>query len=142
MNFKKISNYIISILQICIFMAVILLEYFSRNKMGVIRYVVYKNHEFQTTIFSPQFIMLFKTLLLVSTALFVILLILAYTKAKYSVNKTISIIGALISAFGIVIFFFGEAFNLKSLPFFMLAVLIIVIIQFIKLVINILYFKN
>lgn len=137
MNFKKISNHIISIFQMCIFIAVILLEYFSRNKMGVIRYVIYKNHEFQTTIFSEQFIMLFKTVMLGSAVLFFILLIFSYTKAKYFVYKTISIIGALISAWGIVIFFLGGGLHLESLPFFMLSTFIILILQFIKLVVYI-----
>jgi len=137
MNFKKISNYIISILQIFIFIAVILLGYFSRNKMSVIRYVVYKNNEFQTTILSQQFITLYKTLMLVSATLFVILLILSYTKAKLSVNKTFSIIGTLLSVWGIAIFYLNEVLDLRSLPFFMLTIFIIVILQFIKLVINI-----
>jgi len=137
MNFKKISNYIISILQIFIFIAVILLGYFSRNKMSVIRYVVYKNNEFQTTILSQQFITLYKTLMLVSATLFVILLILSYTKAKLSVNKTFSIIGTLISVWGIAIFYLNDVLDLRSLPFFMLTIFIIVILQFIKLVINI-----
>lgn len=137
MNVRKMSNFIFSTLQFCIVVAVILLDYFSKKKMGVMRYVVYKNRELQITLFNPQFLLIYKIILIVFAILSIITIILTFTKDKYLNCRSTSIITILVVILGILYSFFSNSLNLKSQYFFFVSILIIVLIQYLKLVITI-----
>ena len=139
MNVLKISNFIITIVQLFTIVAVTLLEYLSKKKMGVMRYVMYKNNELQTTLFNTQLLLFYKIILIVIATLLLILIIFAFNKDKYFRCKNTSIVTIVLTFTSILFCFFSNTLNLRSQYFFFIGIFIIVLVQYLKLTITIIY---
>lgn len=60
---RVVFSYVLTVMQISALSAVILLEYLSTKKMGVMRYLVFKKGVYESTIFTPHLTILYKILL-------------------------------------------------------------------------------
>lgn len=133
---QAIIGYILDFIQVLVFILPVLLEYFSREKMGVIRYLVFKNQGFQKTIFTLQLISLYKCALFSGFILCIILLIYNYNKIRYiGITKPI-ISGIVFNLLGIVFMLNKHIELLNSYYFFLISIFTIIILQYIKLLIN------
>lgn len=139
---QAIIGYILDFVQILVFILPVILEYYSREKMGVIRYLVFKNQGFQKTIFTLQLISLYKCILFSSFILCTILLIYNYNKIRY-IGLTKTIISAIVfNLVGIVFMLNKHIELLNSYYFFLISIFTIIILQYIKLLINYLLKKQ
>jgi hypothetical protein len=137
MNSNKkqvILRNILTFIQILVFIPSILLEYFSTEKMGVIRYLVFKKQRFEETLFNSHLINLYKLILILGILICIILLIYNYNKMR-DIRLTKTIIAAIVSNLTGIIFIFNKHIELlNAYYFFLIAIFIITALQYIKLV--------
>lgn len=137
MNSNKkqvILRNILTLIQILVFIPSILLEYFSTEKMGVIRYLVFKKQRFEETLFNSHLINLYKLILILGILICIILLIYNYNKMR-DIRLTKTIIAAIVSNLTGIIFIFNKHIELlNAYYFFLVAIFIITALQYIKLV--------
>ena len=136
-NIKQaiISN-ILTFIQVFIFIPSILLEHLSKEKMGVIRYLVFKKKTYEKTFFNSYFINLYKLILIVGIVVCVILFIYNCSKIR-DIKFTKSIIVATaVNLTGIVFIFNKHIELLNAYHFFLISIFITIILQYIKLLIQ------
>lgn len=131
---RKIFITILYIFQIVILIPSIVLELLSKEKMGVMRYLVYKNTVFQKGFFSSNFIRLYSGILIVMALALIIYGLRNIRKLRgYSLLVTV---GAIVFSIGTVM-----SFNLKYMQemlgyhFLLISFLVVTLIQYIKSVI-------
>ncbi|MBU5298992.1 hypothetical protein KQI45_02725 [Clostridium sporogenes] len=131
----NIFNLILSIIQIIFILPALILENLSKKKMGVIRYLVFKKEEFSEGIFNANNLVIYKWILLfISIIIIIIFIVNMKKKLKYKMNFFIIIL-LNISLFLFVSY--KEIFKLEAYHFFIIEIFIIMIIEYIKLFINI-----
>ncbi|EJO5347596.1 hypothetical protein NRP93_001683 [Clostridium botulinum] len=131
----NIFNLILSIIQIIFILPALILENLSKKKMGVIRYLIFKNQEFSKGIFNENNLIIYKwTVLFIAIIAILIFIIDMKNKLKYKMNFFIIILLNII----LYIFINYEGiFNLEAYHFFIIGIFIIIFIEYIKFFINI-----
>ncbi|HDK7169183.1 TPA: hypothetical protein PTV44_003111 [Clostridium botulinum] len=131
----NIFHLILSIIQIIFILPALILENLSKKKMGVIRYLLFKKEEFSAGTFNANNLIIYKwILLLISIIIIIIFIVNMKKKLKYKMNFFIIIL------LNIILFLFvsyEEIFKLEAYHFFIIEIFIIMIIEYIKLFINI-----
>ncbi|NFC22978.1 hypothetical protein EXN04_19695 [Clostridium botulinum] len=131
----NIFNLILSIIQIIFILPALILENLSKKKMGVIRYLIFKKEEFSSGIFNTNNLIIYKwVLLFISIIIIIIFIVNMKKKLKCKINFFIIIL------LNIILFLFVSyegIFNLQAYHFFIIEIFIIMIIEYIKLFINI-----
>ena len=120
----NILNLILSIIQIIFILPALILENLSKKKMGVIRYLVFKKEEFSAGIFNANNLII----------IIIIFIVNMKKNFKYKINFFIIIV------LDIILFLFINyegIFKLEAYHFFIIEIFIIMIIEYIKLFINI-----
>ncbi|WP_251859932.1 hypothetical protein [Clostridium sp. Marseille-Q2269] len=139
---KKVYNIIkmiLSIIQIVFILPALILENLSQKKMGVIRYLMFKKEQFSKGIFNENNLILYTYVLLLFTIIAIIILILNMKKKiKYKIN--IFIILLLNIALYLFINYEGAP-QLEAYYFFLIEIFIIMIIEYVKFIINIFMYK-
>lgn len=135
MNIRKIIIYILTVIQISLFSLVLVLENLYPKKMGVARYIQFKNIKLSETFFSDTTLNIYSIVFIISLILG-IGLIYNFFKKKSKVFLLMIFISMLISSLGLYLTFFGNIDNIKFLYFFILATLISLVIQYIKILIK------
>ena len=139
---QKIIRNILTFIQGFIFIPSIVLEHLSKEKMGVIRYLVFKKQTYQKTFFGSYYINLYKCILIAGSAVCVILFIYNCCKTRdVKLIKSISVAIAL-NLTGIVFIFNKHIELLNAYHFFLISIFIIIILQYIKLLIQYLVKKS
>ncbi|NFH56559.1 hypothetical protein FC929_18010 [Clostridium botulinum] len=131
----NILNIILSIIQIIFILPALILENLAKKKMGVIRYLIFKKEEFSSGIFNANnLIISIYILLFISIIIIIIFIVNIKQKLKCKINFFIIIL------LNIILFFlvsYESIFNLQAYHFFIIEIFIIIIIEYIKLFINI-----
>lgn len=135
----NIIKMILSIIQIVFILPALILENLSQKKMGIIRYLMFKKEQFSKGIFNENNLILYTYVLLLFTIIAIIILILNMKKKiKYKIN--IFIILLLNIALYLFINYEG-ALQLEAYHFFLIEIFIIMIIEYVKFIINIFMYK-
>ncbi|NFL18139.1 hypothetical protein FDC08_19105 [Clostridium botulinum] len=131
----NILNIILSIIQIIFILPALILENLAKKKMGVIRYLIFKKEEFSSGIFNANNLIISKWILLfISIIIIIIFIVNMKKKLKCKINFFIIIL------LNIILFLlvrYESIFNLQAYHFFIIEIFIIIIIEYIKLFINI-----
>ncbi|HDK7137463.1 TPA: hypothetical protein PTV42_000805 [Clostridium botulinum] len=131
----NIFNLILSIIQIIFILPALILENLSKKKMGVIRYLIFKKEEFSSGIFNTNNLIIYKWILLfISIIIIIILIVNMKKKLKCKINFFIII---LLNIILFLLVSYESIFNLQAYHFFIIEIFIIMIIEYIKLFINI-----
>ena len=139
---NKTIKVIMTSLQVFILIPPVLLQYLSRRKMGVARYLTFKKSMFPKVIFTPEVMYTYMTILFLGIIISGILLVFYFMKKLNSaVVKTI--ICTIIISFTAVFCVSSRAFEqLLAYHFFLIAIFAIVILQYIKVILNFIKVKN
>ncbi|MEW8956741.1 hypothetical protein [Clostridium sp.] len=131
---KKIFITILYILQIAILIPSIVLEILSKEKMGVMRYLVYKNDVLQQGAFNSNLIRIYSGILIVISLALIIYGLRNIGKIRgYSL---IVIIGAIaFSIMTVVSFNLTYMQGMLAYHFFLISFLVITVIQYIKIIV-------
>ncbi|NFF42526.1 hypothetical protein FCV22_03320 [Clostridium botulinum] len=131
----NILNIILSIIQIIFILPALILENLAKKKTGVIRYLIFKKEEFSSGIFNANNLTIYKCILLfISIIIIIIFIVNMKKKLKCKINFFIIIL------LNIILFLlvgYESIFNLQAYHFFIIEIFIIIIIEYIKLFINI-----
>lgn len=125
-------NIMLTALQIGVIIPVLLLEYFSTRKMGVMRYLVYINRKYEATILNSLQIIIYKYILIISIIFCSILLTYNILKNRYKLFTQSLIFNLILNLCGIVIIFSKLINTLNAYFFFLISIFVIVILQYIK----------
>lgn len=129
---KTIIKKVITTLQALILIIPIVLQYLSDKKMGVKRYLIFKKMIFSKEIFTPRLMFMFKLMLILGVIIGIIILISYFIKKKNSdlVKSAIRIIILNLLAIG---FVFSKQFEgVLTYHFFLIAIFVIIILQYIS----------
>lgn len=139
-HFKRVVfNYVLTVMQILALSAAIVLEYLSGKKMGVMRYLVFKRRMYELTIFTPHLAILYKILLVIGAIGCCILVIHCIYKRWGRHPMTLIVQALIMNMIGVAFSFFVNIEQLMAYYFFLIAVFIIVVLQYIKLTLKIVY---
>ncbi|KRU30978.1 hypothetical protein HZR17_05170 [Clostridium botulinum] len=131
----NILNIILSIIQIIFILPALILENLAKKKMGVIRYLIFKKEEFSSGIFNANNLTIYKWILLfISIIIIIIFIVNMKKKLKCKINFFIII---LLNIILFLLVSYENIFNLQAYHFFIIEIFIIIIIEYIKLFINI-----
>ncbi|ABS34052.1 hypothetical protein [Clostridium botulinum] len=131
----NILNIILSIIQIIFILPALILENLAKKKMGVIRYLIFKKEEFSSGIFNANnLIISIYILLFISIIIIIIFIVNMKKKLKCKINFFIII---LLNIILFLLVSYESIFNLQAYHFFIIEIFIIIIIEYIKLFINI-----
>jgi hypothetical protein len=129
---KIIIKNLISTLQVLILIIPIVLQYLSDKKMGVKRYLIFKKMIFSKEIFATRLLFMFKVMIILGLIVGIVLLI-HYTVKKINNALVKSLIVVIIFNLLAICFVFSEQFQgLLAYHFFLVAIFIIIILQYIK----------
>ncbi|NFT73210.1 hypothetical protein FDF57_18995, partial [Clostridium botulinum] len=126
----NILNIILSIIQIIFILPALILENLAKKKMGVIRYLIFKKEEFSSGIFNANnLIISIYILLFISIIIIIIFIVNMKKKLKCKINFFIII---LLNIILFLLVSYESIFNLQAYHFFIIEILIIIIIEYIK----------
>lgn len=129
---EKIIRILICTLQVFILIPPIVLQYLSDKKMGVKRYLIFKKSIFPKEIFTSDLMFMYKVMLILGIIIGIILLV--YYSIK-KVNRALVklAINVIILNFIAVVLVFSKPFEgLLTYHFFLIAIFVIIILQYIK----------
>lgn len=132
-NYLTIINFALSILQLGSLLAAGLLHYFSDKKMGAMRHLVYKNRQFASGIFSPEFLQVYKTIVIVGMVFTCLLLCYSYFKDKQFVPKKSLVHLLLLQVVTLVTLYINGLLITKAYYYILIALFSVVLIQTLKL---------
>ncbi|HSN58849.1 MAG TPA: hypothetical protein VLR72_05250 [Clostridiaceae bacterium] len=127
--FKKVFYWISSVLQVLLLIAAFGIQYFSTNKMGMMRYVVFTNHKWEGQ---------YPISLLQYTTIAILVALAAITCVKYAKSKTGLPMIAVQAVITLVFVVFTLAFSTESFRsyyFMSLMLAFIALIQGIKVLV-------
>ena len=129
---EKTIKILSSTLQVLIFFSPIILQYLSDKKMGVKRYLIFKKSIFAKEIFTTNLMSMFKLMLILGIIIGIVLLVY-YSIKKVNSALVKSAIKVIILNFIAMVFAFLEPFEgLLTYHFFLIAIFVIIILQYIK----------
>jgi len=129
---KTIIKNLITALQVILLIIPIVLQYLSDKKMGVKRYLVFKKMIFSKEIFTTRLMFMIKFMLIFGVIIGIVLLI------HYSIKKVnIALVKSAFKVFILnsiaICFVFSKQFEgLLAYHFFLIAIFVIIILQYIK----------
>lgn len=132
-----IANVILNLVQAAALAPALFLEHYSTKKMGVARYLIYKQRVFSETVFTPDIMMIIKVA--VAAGLIVLILMLIYFLPRHKnggsllTNVFVSVLVNLLAA-GFV--FSGTGSQLHAYHYFLTGGLVILAAQYIKLILK------
>lgn len=134
---NKIIRAVITILQVLIAASSLILQYLSDKKMGVMRYLAYKNMVFPKETFTPPVMFIIKVFLI--TGIIICILLLAIkSKRKENRKFTKILINALILNIISAVFILSKFFvNFAAYYFILISLIAVTIFQFIKVIMSI-----
>lgn len=139
---KKILYPIIVIIQTILWIGVIAIQYLTNKKAGVMHHVYYRKYQFENSIFSPENLLIQKNIAIVLIIIFFVIFIYLLKKNKnifYKVQAGLTFI----SSFLIYISMSSRYFTEKlAYHYFIMAFVLVFIIQFIVFVITSIHNKN
>lgn len=129
---KTIIKKVITTLQVIILIIPTMLQYLSDEKMGIKRYLVFKKMIFSREIFTPRLIVMFKLILILGVISGIVFLII-YCIKKINSGLLKPAIKVIILNLIAIVFVFSKQFEgLLTYHFFLIAIFIIIILQYIK----------
>lgn len=133
-HFKPvIFGSVLTVMQISALSAAIMLEYLSTKRMGVMRYLVFKRRDYESTIFTPHLTILYKIFLAIGALGCCILATYCIHKRWCRRTKTLIVQTLIVNMIGVAFCSFVNIQQLMAYYFFLMAVFIIVVLQYIKL---------
>jgi len=130
---KKIIKILFTIMQALILIAPLLLQYLSNKKMGVKRYLVFKNAMFSKGAYTTHMIFALKTILILGSVICIVLLIRYYLKKKSDSCVRSLFMATLINITANFFVFLKGFEKLLGYHFFLIAIFIIIVIQYLKI---------
>jgi hypothetical protein len=127
---KTIIKNIITTFQVLIVMIPIILQYLSDEKMGVKRYLIFKKMVFSKEMFITEF--MFKFMLILGVIIGIGLLINYYINKRNNAIAKYAIKVIILNLIAIVFIFSKQFEGLLTYHFFLIAIFIIIIMQYIK----------
>jgi cytochrome b subunit of formate dehydrogenase len=109
------------------------LQYLSTKKMGVMRYLVFIKNEFESGYFRPQLMRIYTSIIIIGIIACTMIFLYNILKTKNTKIITSSFLAILSNVAGAVLITSKPAHELKAYYFFLIAVFIIIILQYIKL---------
>ena len=129
---EKIIKILSSTLQVLILFPPIVLQYLSDKKMGVKRYLIFEKSIFTKEIFTTNLMYMYKLMLIFGIIIGIALLVY-YSIKKVNSALVKSAIKVIILNFIALVFAFSEPFEgLLTYHFFLIAIFVIIILQYIK----------
>lgn len=136
---KKVRcNSIISVIllsiELCLILAVIVLENLSARKMGVMRSLVYRNKVLKEGFFSTEMLNIYLLVLIFCTGTILAVSLIKLFKNKSSRRlKKLSLLITLIIA-GIIFLFSSRIREFSAYYFFLIAIFINILLEFLRLI--------
>lgn len=130
-------NILMRILQSLALIAVFVLEYFSKRKMGVERYLAYKNMKFREGIFLDSNLKIYTILLTMLLIVAVVLLIFNLRKVKYNNVRFNLVMVIIFSLCLILLVFFKEVITFKSYYFLIIGVFVMLCVEVLNTIIRV-----
>jgi len=124
---RSIFNRVLSILQMVIITAVVLLERYSTQKMGVARYLTYKKMWFENKMFTPSLNHLYLFIFILGVAICLWNLVRSFKRNGKKGSFLVAIVANII---GVIILLFNK--ELAAYHFFLLVIMAVVAIQYVK----------
>ena len=129
---NKIITNLLTTLQVFLLTIPIVLQYLSDKKMGIKRYLVFKKSIFLKGTFTPNLMFMYKLVLILGIIIGIALLIY-YSIKKVNSALIKSSIKVTIMNFVAMVFVFSKHFEeLLTYHFFLIAIFVIIILQYIK----------
>lgn len=127
---------ILTIMQMIVLIPGIVLEYLSDKKMGVIRYLVFKKQVYEQGIFNSSLMNMYKSLLIAT--FFIVIIMIIYKSIKIKSNKFIKtgLSTIIINLLCIIFIASKKALALEAYHFFVIAIFIIVILEYFKFILD------
>ncbi|AKA72448.1 hypothetical protein [Clostridium scatologenes] len=127
---------ILTIMQMIVLIPGIVLEYLSDKKMGVIRYLVFKKQVYEQGIFNSSLMNMYKSLLIAT--FFIVIIMIIYKSIKIRSNKFIKsgLSTIIINLLCIIFIASKKALALEAYHFFVIAIFIIVILEYFKFILD------
>lgn len=124
---RFIINMILSILQIVMITAVVLLERYSTQKMGVARYLTYKKMWFENKMFTPSLNHLYVFIFILGAVICFGILVRSFKRNGKIGSFLVAVVANII---GVIILLFNTEF--AAYHFFILVIMAVVAIQYVK----------
>ncbi|AKN32006.1 hypothetical protein Ccar_14495 [Clostridium carboxidivorans P7] len=127
---------ILTIMQMIVLIPGIVLEYLSDKKMGVIRYLVFKKQVYEQGIFNSSLMNMYKSILI--AAFFIVIIMIIYKSIKIKSNKFIKsgLSTIIINLLCMIFIASKKAVALEAYHFFVIAIFIIVILEYLKFILD------
>lgn len=139
---KKILYTLTVTLQLATIVGVFVVQYLTNKKAGVMHHVYYRKYQFENSIFSPENLLIQKNIAIVLTVIFFVIFIYLLKKNKNIFYK-VQVGLTFISSFLIYISMSSRYFTEKlAYYYFIMAFVLVFIIQFIVFVITSIHNKN
>ena|SRR5699024_4618086 len=129
-------NIIFTIVEFLVLCGAIVLEYLYTKRMGVARYLVYKEKVFSEGIFSLSLMKRYKYIIIALLIISIIFLMYNIFKKKNRRNIRVTIPSIIVDLIGLIFIIMKDSLNLKAYYFFIIAIFIIIIIESIKLIVT------
>lgn len=133
---KKAIKNLITIIQLIILIAPIALQYLSDKKMGVERYLVFKKEMFPKEIFTTDIMVMYKITLILGIIIGIALLMHYSNKKKNSILVKPAIKIIILNLLAIFYVFSKQFEGLVTYHFFLIAIFVILILQYLKVLID------
>lgn len=131
---RRIANTFFIIAHFPVLLGAAVLEYFFETKMGVYRYLVYKNRVFEASVFSTDKVQGYQYLLMAGIAVGLILLLWHFLKAGKREMKRQAALFLLVNAIGYYFISFVSPGQLAAYYFFLLGIFVVILLRFFKLI--------
>lgn len=136
LRIKTIIKILITIVQVFILIPPVVLQYLSDKKMGVKRYLVFQKEILPKEIFTDKIMIIYKFVLILGIIISITLLIhYSIMRLNSSLKKSVIriILFNLLASF----YVFSKLFDgLLAYHFFLIAIFIIIILQYIKILLH------
>jgi len=125
---KRTISFILTLFQTLLIIASLTLQYLSKKKMGVARFLIFYKSEFQRTLFNPINL---KVYVVVAIIVFIIILILTILKFK---SRALMLL--ICNSVLLILLTYKPFLNLKAGYFIIISLVLAEIIEIIKIGIN------
>lgn len=127
---KLIIKIFISMIQFALITSAVMLQYYSKKKMGVMRYLVYKNRVFESSLFNGAMNSVYKLILILGIIIGVVLLYKAMKKESKFIFS--SLLCLILNIAGLVLIFNNISSAYLGYYFFLIALFGVIFIQYLK----------
>ncbi len=125
-----------TIIQIIAFIPAIVFEYLSSKKMGVMRYLLYKQHLYEQNQFNANLMSTYKIILIILLSISCIMLIYNIVKMKNSYIIKSQLYAITINLIGIIFITLKNSLDLKAYYFFFIGILVSIVLEYLRLTLD------